>query len=302
MIVIDTQIETLLKQLGISQTKMVEQYPMMSVEEIVEAEAASGNQQAVQFAADLFTNVEKLVEIFKLADPNHKFIILSTMTADKLQAFIPLLEDQDLLQGFYFFTEDKLMKMLEDLPPEQLVNTVFQMFSEKEVIQLMPDDELNKFLTSTEVDKDNTLKHLKSIPNEYLMQMIESVTGEAVEGADNIDMVNKIAQFNPLQYKQALTTMDPTQKQILTLNLAHEHKDLYQLFSADAYTGIVQTQKQKPEVVKAMTVIERDEKEKMLKELPNDLLSIVLTQVDARDFADMLINRFPEVLAEIIAS
>lgn len=51
--------------------------------------------------------------------------------------------------------------MLKELPPEQLVNTVFQMFSEREVIQLMPNDELDNFLTSTEVDKDNVLKQFE---------------------------------------------------------------------------------------------------------------------------------------------
>lgn len=223
MIVLDTDLSTLLSKLNISQTKMVEMYSMMTVDEIVEAEAAQGNQAAVQFAADLFTNVDKLVEIFKLADPNNKFLILSTMTADKLQKFLPLMEEEDLMQGFYYFTEDKLLAMLKELPPEQLVNTVFQMFSEREVIQLMPNDELDNFLISTEVDKDNVLKHLKSIPPEYLAQMIEGVTGEECKG-DSIDMVNQIADFNPLQYKDALTSMQPTQKQQLTLSLAHEHK------------------------------------------------------------------------------
>lgn len=301
MIVLDTDLSTLLGKLNISQTKMVEMYSMMTVDEIVEAEAAQGNQAAVQFAADLFTNVDKLVEIFKLADPNNKFLILSTMTADKLQKFLPLMEEEDLMQGFYYFTEDKLMAMLKELPPEQLVNTVFEMFSESEVIQLMPNDELNNFLTSTEVDKDNVLEHLKSIPPEYLAQMIEGVTGEECQGKDTLDMVKQISEFNPLQYKDALTTMQPVPKQQLTLSLAHEHKELYQLFSPDAYTNMIQAQKQKPDVVKAMNVIEPEEKIKMLEELPNDLLSVVITQIDAKVFADTLINRFPEVLAEIIA-
>ena len=52
MIVLDTDLSTLLSKLNISQTKMVEMYSMMTVDEIVEAEAAQGNQAAVQFAAD----------------------------------------------------------------------------------------------------------------------------------------------------------------------------------------------------------------------------------------------------------
>ena len=64
---------------------------------------------------------------------------------------------------------------------------------------------------------------------------------------------------------------------------------------------MINTYKQQPELVKAMDVIEEDQKIKMLKELPNDLLSVVITQIDARDFADLLINRCPEILAQIIA-
>ena len=301
MIVLNTDLNTLLQKLNISKTKMVEMYSSMSVDEIVEAEAAQGNQAAVEYATQLFTNVETLVEIFKLADPNNKFLILSTMTSEKLNKFLPLMEEEDLMQGLNFFTEDKLLAMMRELPPEQLVKTVFQMFSENEVIKLMPNDELDKFLTSTDIDKNNVLKHMQSIPPEYLAQIIETVTGNECQNMDSFDMVKQIGNFNPLQYKDALTSMQPTQKKQLTLNLAHEHPELYQLFSPEAYTNMIHAQKQKPDMVKALNVIEPEEKLKMLQELPNDLLSIVITQMDAKDFADTLINKFPEVLAEIIA-
>ena len=301
MIVLDTDLTTLLSKLNVSYTKMVDMYSMMSVDEIVEAEAAQGNRAAVEYAAELFTNADKLVEIFNLADPNNKFLILSTMTSDKLQKFLPLMEEEDLQQGFYYFTEDKLLAMLKELPPEQLVNTVMELFSEEEVIRLMPNSELDNFLTSTRVDKDNILKHLQSIPPEYLAQMIEGVTGQECKDKSSFDMVNQIDKFNPMEFKDALFSMQPTQKQQLTLSLANQHPELYQLFSPESYTNMIHAHKQKPEVVKAMEVIEPEEKIKMLEELPNDLLSMVITQIDARDFADTLINRFPDVLAEIIA-
>jgi len=40
--------------------------------------------------------------------------------------------------------------------------------------------------------------------------------------------------------------------------------------------------------------------EKMIKELPNDLLSIVITQIDTEKFAEILMNEFPEVMARIV--
>ena len=63
---------------------------------------------------------------------------------------------------------------------------------------------------------------------------------------------------------------------------------------------MINTYKQQPEVVKAMAVIEPEEKIKMLQQLPNDLLSIVITQLDARVFADTLIKENPELIAQIM--
>lgn len=152
MIIIDTDLTTLMQKLNITQAQML-QYGTMSVEEIVEAEAERGNSKAVDYAAELFTNVEKLVKIFKLSDPNNKLEILSEMTAQQLYLFLPVMEETDLSEGLKYFTQDKLLAMLEKIPPEQIVNTVFEMFSKEEVIQYLPEEQLNKFLTSTDIEK-----------------------------------------------------------------------------------------------------------------------------------------------------
>ena len=300
MIVINADLTTLMQKLNISQAQML-QYGTMTVEEIVEAEAEKGNSQAVEFATELFTNVEKLVKIFKLADPNTKLEILGEMTAAQLYQFLPEMEETDLSQGLKYFTQDKLLNMLEKIPPEQIVNTVFEMFSKEEIIQYLPEEQLNKFLTSTDIEKDKVLEHMKEIPPEFIAQMIESVTGKAVQDMDQDKMLEQLNQFNPLEFKNALLSMQPVAKQQLTLGLAKEDTKLFQLFDPRAYTNMINTYKQQPELVKSMAVIEEDQKIKMLKELPNDLLSIVITQMDARDFADILINKCPEILAQIIA-
>lgn len=299
-IAIDTNLIYLQNRLNLSAEKL-QMYQGKSIEEVLQAEAASGNQLAIELANELLTNVNLLIEIFKLSDPNNKFIILMNMNSQQLKEFLPLMEDEDLAQGLMYFTQDKLLKMLEEIPPEQMVNTVLQLFSEEEVIQLMPENQLDKLLTSHSIDKNKMLEHLKSIPPEYIAQMIESVTGKPCEGKDSIDMVKQVGQFNPLEYKDALTSLQPTQKQQLTLALTKENPELYQLFDARAYTNMINTHKQKPELVKAMAVIETDEITKMIEQLPNDLLSIVITQIDTEVFADQLMNKYPEIIAELIA-
>lgn len=301
MIVVDTDLTTLMQKLNIPSAKMQE-YAMMSVSDIVEAEAAQGNEAAVAYARELFTNPDQLVKIFKLADPRNKLEILSEMTAQQLAVFLPEMEEADLTEGLKYFTQEKLLKMLQSIPPEQLVLTVFELFSEEEIIEYLPEEQLDKFLTDSSMDKEKIFDHMEDIPPEFIAQMIETITGKPLEdGINQKEMLEQVRGFNPLEFKNALLSLQPVAKQQLTLGLAKEDKDLYQLFDASAYTNMINTYKQQPELVKAMDVIEEEHKIKMLKELPNDLLSVVVTQIDARDFADILINKCPEILAQIIA-
>ena len=299
-LIIDSNLEYLQNILHISKVTFQEKYANLSVDEIIEAEAAQGNQQAIELAQELTTNKSLIMELFDLANTNNKYMILREMSAQQLQVFLPEMEKNDLLQGLYFFTEDKLMKMLEELPAEQLVNTVFQMFSKEEIVQLLPEEQLDKFLTSHEIDKNKILKHMQSLPEEYIAQVLEQITGEAQEGQDSVDLIKKFSQLNPLEYQDALKAFQPTQKQQLVLSLGKEHEEWFQLFDADAYTKVINREKQQPEVVKAMSVIEPEYIQNMITELPNDLLSIVITQVDTEKFADILMNQFPEIIAEII--
>ena len=299
-IVIDTNLAYLQTRLNLSAEKL-ELYQGKSIEEVIEAEAAAGNQLAVELANELLTDVNLLIEIFKLADPNNKFIILMNMDEQQLREFLPLMEHNDLIQGLMYFTQDKLLKMLEEVPPEQLVETVLQLFSQEEVISLVPEEELDTILTYHDLDKNKVLQHLKSIPPEYIAQMLESVTGEEVENQNQLAMIKQVGDLNPLEYKDALTSLQPTQKQQLTLSLAKENPELYQLIDARAYTNMIDIHKQKPEIVKAMNILEDEELIKMIGQLPNDLMSIVITQLDTEIFADHLMNKNPEIIADIIA-
>ena len=299
-LVIDSNLEYLQNILHISRVTFEEKYANMSVDEIIEAEAASGNQQAIELAQELTTNTSLVMELFDLADTNNKYMILRELTAQQLEVFLPEMEEKDLLQGLFFFTQDKLMKMLEELPAEQLVNTAFELFSQEEIVQLMPEEQLDKFLTSTDIDKNKILKHMQSIPPEYVAQVLEQITGESHENMDSIDLSKEFGELNPLEYQDALKAFQPTQKQQLVLSLGKEHEEWFQLFDAHAYTTIMNREKQQPEIIKGMSVIEPEYIQNMIEELPNDLLSLVITQMDTEKFAEILMDEFPEVIAEII--
>lgn len=298
-IAIDSTLEYLRTRLNISEDRM-QIYKDKSVEEILDAEAAQGNQLAVQMAADMFSDTSQLIELFQLADANNKLIIMQTMSSAQLEKLVPMLETDDLVQGLQYFTQDSLLDMLKEIPKEELVKTVFQMFSEQQIIEYMPEKQLDKLLTGTDMDKEMLLQNLKSIPEMYLQQILESVTGVEAQG-NSADLVRQIGQLGDLEYRTAIMNLQPTQKQELTLSLTSREPKLYQKFDTDAYTHIIAREREKDELIKSMAVIKPEYLQRMINQLPQDLLSVVTTQIDTEKFADSLINKFPEVLAKFIA-
>ena len=296
---IDTDLAYIQSKLNISDSKM-EIYKDKTVEEILEAEAASGNQAAIQLAADMFTDSSILIELFQLADPQNKLTIMKEMTSSQLEKLVPMLEEDDLIQGLQYFTQDSLLDMLKDIPKEELLKAVFQMFSESEVVEHMPERELDRLLTSFEMDKEMLLQNLKSIPEMYLQPILESVTGQEAQG-NNTELVQQISQLGDLNYKNAIMNLEPTQKRQLTFMLTNEQNKYYQIFDTEAYTHMINVERNKEQMIKSMGVIKPEYLQGMVNELPQDLLAIVTTQIDTEKFADALINRFPELLAKFVA-
>ena len=97
-IVINADLEYLKSKLNIPEARMAT-YQAKTVDEILKAEAAAGNQEAIKLAADMFTNVSQLIELFQLADPQNKLVIMQQMNSSQLEKLVPMLEQDDLLQG-----------------------------------------------------------------------------------------------------------------------------------------------------------------------------------------------------------
>lgn len=299
-ITINTDLAYIQSKLNISTSKM-ETYKNKSIEEIIQTEAADGNQAAIQLAADMFTNVSQLVELFQLADPENKLAIMSEMTGAQLEKLVPMLETNDLVIGLNYFTQDTLLDLVKDIPKEELVKMVFQLFSQQQVIEFMPEEQLDNLLTGTDMNKQMLLNNLERLPEIYLQQIYESVSGKEANGNAK-EMISQIGQLGDLDYKNAIKNLQPTQKKELTYMLANQETKLFEKFDTDAYTKIINREREKDEMVKGMSAIRPEYLQKMINELPQDLLAVVTTQIDTDKFADALINKFPELLAQIVAS
>lgn len=310
---IETNMYLLCRMFNVSYKKIVNEYSGMTIEEIMKAEAKQGNTAAAKFDKEILTNPIKLIELFKLKDPANKFAILNSMNQYDLEDLLPFLEREDLVAGLNFFTKDKLLDMAEDLPKEQLVIFTLQMFSPEQLMQYMPEEQLNNILTSTDLDKNLELKYLKTVKPEALAQMVEAATGQPAAGAGDVGLdgqasfdrqalVAQIAELPDDQFKEAMLSMPKQSKREFVLNLTKENPKLYLSVDADAYTGIIKEKKDKNDIVKAANVIDPKELVKMVAQLPKDLTAVVLTQVDTKKFADVLIDKFKDVLKQIAAA
>lgn len=311
---IATDMYLLCNLFNINYRKINNEYKGMTIEQIMQTEAAQGNSAAASYDATILSDPIKLIELFKLNNAGNKYSILHYMNESDLTKLLPLLEQEDLVQGLNFFTKDKLLIMMEELPKDQLIKLTGQMFSQEQIIQYLPEDQINKMLQSTDMDKDQELKYLKSINPQVLAFMMESVTGQPASGVGEVGMngqpkqidgdavYNQIASLPDDKFQEAMLSMPKQHKRDFVLQLAKNNPKLYLSVDSDAYTKMISQRKDKSDIVKASTVIDHDNLVKMIAKLPKDLMAVVLTQIDTKKFADQLLTKFKDIISQIVAA
>lgn len=98
-IVLDTNMKLFAERMNITSSRMIQDYGLKTVDEIIEAEAAQGNTQAINYAREMYNSPAKLIKIFKLTDVENKFVILHNMDDRTRQMVLPMLEKEDLVMG-----------------------------------------------------------------------------------------------------------------------------------------------------------------------------------------------------------
>lgn len=303
MIRLDIDLSYLTKNFEIG-TQRLNQYGSKSIEEIMETEAEQGNPKAEKFEREVLNDPKQLLKLFKLANPRNRYAILSNMNSRDLEYIMQYLEPGDLLLGLMFFTKEKLLDLIYDLPKDKICSIVFQAFSMEQFLKLIPEKELDKFFDSDKLDKDKVLEIVESLPPEKLNKMIEKYMYQE-EGKIQEDnnwsaehVVNWMNQLEPDKFKKALKCFEREEKSQLITELTKQDQNLRNEFSKNALTFPLR-QLDKQDIVKNMNKLEPDDLIKMVNELPDELMSVVATQIDPEVFAQVLSKNFKDILGEI---
>lgn len=281
-------------QLNISTSRM-RNYADMSIDDIIEAEAESGNTVAKDYGRKLFGNVDELIQTFQLDDPTNKYNIINQMSAEQRNKVLDLLDAEDMVIGLNFFTQEKLEQMLGKVSVAESANVAIEAFPMEQLIKMIPEEELEQFFMSSEVRKNDVTAQLSNLDPELLIQMTEGMTGQAADSNDVSKLLAQISSLPDKQFKETMASMEPEIQQNIIFQLANEDKDTLLNFSNQTFTNMV-SKLQKPDMVKSMIALDSDSLQIMTKQLPEDLFSIVATQVDTKQLAKLLIDRCPDVL------
>ena len=302
MIKLNLNLMYLTKKFGLSAKSLVMQSQGNSISKIMEKEGDKGNVKAADFEKEVLNDRNELIEAFKLADPINRYLILMSIDKSELKDFLMLMKPQDLAMGLKFFTKEKIVTLMRQLPQENLFAMLKELFSTEKIMRLIPDEELNKFLSSDKLNTSVIKKNINRLPPKALAQILEAVNGKPCKGQDTKGMIKSIDNLQKNELMEGITAMDSEYKAILSACLIEEDKSLIKNFSSKALTEPFK-QLEKFDIIKSLGEgVEAKNLVPMVQELPKELLSMVATQLDVNKFADILIEQYQEILSQVALS
>lgn len=278
---------------------MIRDYGLSTVDEIIEAEAERGNTRAVKYAREYYHSPAKLIKLFELTDVENKFVLLNKMDDSTREKVLPLLEQEDLVMGLYFFTQEKLLEMLMETDIEELIRVIQEAFPLDQIVMMYTEEDLMNFFLHDNLERYDVMEQIKSLPPEVLQKFIEGVTGMPMEETGSNNFIKSLEGFNDDDFKKFMSQIDPDVQRQLTFQLTKQKPEYLTLFENETYCNMLNTLL-KPDMIKPMIMLNKETLVNMISELPSDMMSIVAAQVDPKDFAKFLQEGHMDLIEEAL--
>lgn len=296
MITLDIDLSYLAKRFEIN-SQRINQYAGKSIEEVVEIEASKGNKKATGIN-DVVNNPSELAELLQLTDARNRFLIIKNLNDDDLEKLLEFLGPNDLIWGLQYFSVDKLAELISELPQEELLKFVLDRFGMDEIVALMKTDEMDKFLTDGEVEREDIMKFFAQMNEEQFKQFMVQILGPQALEADRETSMNQMQNFNDNDFKRAMKSFDAKSKMVLTYGLLYNKPEYLKELKGETLARPFEYL-EKEKVIECMSSLDPKFLIPMVQELPKDLMQVIVTQVDPQIFADFLGENFSDILSEI---
>ncbi len=297
MIQLQVDFSLLNRFFGIPMAKLT-QYANKDLEEIMKIEAAQGNEKAAQYKK-ILSDPDKIMEIFKLSNVENKFIILQNMSEADLDKMLPYLNQEQLAKGLNFFTEEKLMTMCKHLPIEEIIGMVFEKFNLVDVLTLMKEDSMDQFMMQPDVEKRYVYNYFETMDQKALEKIMIQSFGANMEGKTSKEYNEHLKNLDDNDFNTFILSLEREAKIGLIDGVVKQDEELLTLFKPDDLVRPMELI-MKQDKIKMMQGLEVEFLAPMIQELPMDLTQIVLTQIDPRDFSEILATDFRDILESVV--
>lgn len=277
-------------------TNTLEKYKNKSITEIVEIEAAKGNTKAAKLLIRALSDPKELAKLFQLINPNNRYLILKNMNKEDLCKVIENLETEQMVLGLSIFTQEALCNLLLFLEPEALATLVLENMDSEKFVKMLPDDYLNQFLSSDKIDRNVMMKAMEDVDEQQLQKMMERVNGKSCYD-DKDSILQTVSTMKDDDFLKTIFSMETKGKQQLVNNILSIKPELFEEFSPEAMVYPFKNM-EKTDILKAMTVLEPEDFMPIMEQLPQEVLSLVATQIDPEVFAKILCSDFSDVIAK----
>ncbi|MDO5306968.1 MAG: hypothetical protein Q4E83_04335 [bacterium] len=283
-LIIDANMKLFADRIGITSSRMIEDYGLSTIDEIIEAETEKGNAAAYNYAIEMGESPAKLIQTLQLHSTENRFRILDSMNPVDLKYILPLLSEQDLVMGLSFFKQDYILKMLENVSVYELANSALEFFPLEELLKMFDEEDYAMFFMNDELEKEVVMEQIRSLPEDIMQIFIESVTGQPQEDVDANELMANIESLDDDKFKKFTAALPIEVQMQLAYQLIIEDKERLLMFQPESYIKVL-GKLQKPDMIKSLIGLNKYSLIMMNAELPRDLMAVVGAQADATDFA-----------------
>lgn len=278
-------------------TSRINQYASKNINRIMEQEAQNGNVKAQSFESILRDPAE-VEKLFRLSDSFNRFMIIKNLNGEDAKKLLKNLSKQDLAWGLKYFSVDKLMELLNDLPKKELLKLVLDNFTLKDILNLMPEDKMDAFLKNDKVERPDIMKFFEKLEQKDLARIMGGIMNKDMKDQSREDMFAFMQSLDDRKFKEFILKMEPEDKFRLIGSLCTEKPKLMFEFDNEDISKPMQTL-DKGDILKAIGKLDTEFILPMIEQLPDDLIQVVATQIDPALFADILVSEFADILTQV---
>lgn len=298
-LIIDANMKLFADRIGITSSRMIEDYGLSTIDEIIEAETEKGNAAAYNYAIEIGESPAKLIQTLQLHSTENRFRILNSMNPVDLKYILPLLSEEDLVMGLSFFKQDYILKMLENVSVYELANSALEFFPLEELLKMFDEEDYAMFFMNDELEKEVVMEQIRSLPEDIMQIFIESVTGQPQEDVDANELMTNIESLDDDKFKKFTAALPIEVQMQLAYQLIIDNRERLLMFQPESYIKVL-GKLQKPDMIKSLIGLNKYSLIMMNAELPRDLMAVVGAQADATDFARFIQKNGKSIISKAL--